>query len=88
MARVVVGVDDGDGLAGAVQRQAADAIRGADLGRGVGQARVAQARVGDVAGRVDAVEDRADAAESLLLKLLVPWLPSCWSVCDSRFNTE
>ena len=34
--RVVVGIDDGDGLAGAVERQVVDAVGGPDLGRGVG----------------------------------------------------
>ena len=33
--RVVVGVDDGDGLAGAVEGEVVDAVGGADLRRGV-----------------------------------------------------
>src|SRR5262249_12592760 len=54
---VVVGVDDGDGLAGAVQGQVVDAVGRADLGRRVhGRASAGQT----VDDRVAADDERAD----------------------------
>ena len=62
-ARVVVGIDDGDGLAGAVQREAVDAVGGPDLGRRVGDRPggcIQRDGVGDaVAAERQRIDDRA-----------------------------
>ena len=75
-ARVVVGIDDGDGLARAVQREVVDAVGGADLGRGVSDrpGRGIQGHgVGDgVAADRQRIDDRA-AALSWRVPLSTSW---------------
>src|SRR5262249_39141503 len=62
---VVIGIDDGNGLAGAVQGQVVDAVTAADLRRGVDGGTVAGQVVGDgVAGQLELVDHQGQQERS------------------------